>query len=221
MDYYRLTIPIPKQPWRWLRFRITTVLLSTAIVCLLLAWRRDHQQLAEQLYQLQNPGPNWETAQATGPPNSPNGGDQRNSLGLADSSDDQAEWLVLEFEAAVVPKAILVHETCSGGAVVNASHYPLIGREQTLWEGTDPTPAGAASGISRLPVSANIATNRIKLYIDSQNVQGWNEIDAVGLVYGDSDTEVLWAKAATASSCYADLVTGNSQFRSGNILYTW
>ena len=219
MEYYRLTIPIPKQPWRWLRFRITTVLLSTAIVCLLLAWRRDHRQLAEQLYQMQHPGPNWETAQATGPPNSPNGGDQRTAW-ASRSSDDEAEWLVLEFEAAVVPKAILVHETCSGGAVVKASHYPLIGREQTLWEGTDPTPSGAAKGISRLPVSANIATGRIKLYIDSQNVQGWNEIDAVGLVYGDSDTDVIWAKAATASSCYADVITG-TQFRSGYLMRSW
>jgi hypothetical protein len=210
MEYYRLTIPIPKRPWLWLRFRITTVLLATAIICLLLAWRRDHLQLSAQLYQLRNPGPNWETAQATGPPNTPAPGDQPTawaSLG----SDDKAEWLVLEYEVAVVPKAILVHENCSPGAVVKASHYPRFGREQSLWEGTDPTPAGAPSGVSRLPVTANIATSRIKLYIDSQNVLGWNEIDAVGLVYGDNDDQVIWAKSATSSSSYGERGNGGFQ----------
>ena len=45
MDYYRLTIPIPKQPWRWIRFRITTILLLVAILAMGLAWHRDHQRL--------------------------------------------------------------------------------------------------------------------------------------------------------------------------------
>src|SRR5262245_48339808 len=131
MEYYRLTIPIPKQPWRWLRFRITTVLLLTAIICLLLAWRSDHRRLAAELYQLRNPGPNWDVVEATGPPNSASGGDQRTAW-ASWSADDQAEWLVLEFETAVVPKAVVVHENCSTGAVVKVSHYPQFGREQTL-----------------------------------------------------------------------------------------
>jgi hypothetical protein len=209
MEYYRLTIPIPKQPWLWLRFRITTVLLTTAIICLLLAWRRDHLQLSAQLYRLQNPGPNWDTAQATGPPNTPIPGDQPTawaSLG----ADDQAEWLVLEFEAAVVPNAILVHENCAPGAVVKASHYPRFGREQTLWEGADPTLVGSGGGVSRLPVTSDVSTSRIKIYIDSQNVPGWNEIDAVGLVYGDNN-QVIWAKSATASSSYAEWASGGFQ----------
>src|SRR5262245_6382420 len=112
MEYWRVTIPIPKQPWLWMRFRITTVLLATAIVCLLLAWRRDHQKLSAELYRLQYPGPFWDTAEATGPPNTPMPGDQATawaSLG----ADDQPEWLVLEYEMAVVPKAIVVHENCS------------------------------------------------------------------------------------------------------------
>jgi hypothetical protein len=211
MEYYRLTIPIPKRPWLWLRFRITTVLLTTAILCLLLAWRRDHLQLSAQLHQLQYPGPNWDTAQATGPPNTPAPGDRATAWASL-TADGQSEWLILEFEASVVPKAILVHENFSPGAVVKASHYPRFGREQTLWEGTDPTPVGAGSGVSRLPVTNNTATGRIKLYIDSQNVPGWNEIDAVGLVYGDNDDQVIWAKSATASSSFGN--QGNGEFQS-------
>lgn len=203
MEYYRLTIPIPKHPWRWLRFRITTLLLLTAIACLLLAWYRDHQQLANQLYKIHYPGPNWETSQATGPPNTPGAGDQQTAWASL-SADGQKEWLILEYDAAVVPKAVVVHENCSPGALTKVTHFPRFGSEQTLWEGTDPTPVGAASGVSRLPISANIKTGRIKLYIDSAAVPGWNEIDAVGLVYGGKDEQVIWATSATASSSYGD-----------------
>ncbi len=58
---------------------------------------------------------------------------------------------------------------------------------------------------SPLPTSA-IATPRksqkIKIYIDSVNVPGWNEIDAVGIV--DDVGAVHWAVKATASSTYAE-----------------
>ena len=54
MEYYQLTIPIPKQPLQLLKFRISTILLLTAILALALAWRRDHKKLAAQLYPEQN-----------------------------------------------------------------------------------------------------------------------------------------------------------------------
>ena len=60
-----MTIPIPKQPWLWVRFRITTILLVIAILAILLTWRRDHQQMASELMRLRYPGPHYEAAQAT------------------------------------------------------------------------------------------------------------------------------------------------------------
>jgi hypothetical protein len=36
MEYYRLTIPIPKQPWLWLGFRLVTILLLITIAALAL-----------------------------------------------------------------------------------------------------------------------------------------------------------------------------------------
>jgi len=32
MEYYRLSIPIPKRPWLWIRYRIVTILLLVAIL---------------------------------------------------------------------------------------------------------------------------------------------------------------------------------------------
>jgi hypothetical protein len=200
MDYYRFTISIPKQPWRWIRFRISTILLLVTIVALVLAWRRDHLQLTEQLYQIQNPVTGWSVHQATGPPDTSGFGDISTAWASA-TQDDRQEWLQLEYEDSVVPTAILVHETYNPGAVFKVTHVPRWGLEKVLWEGTDPTPAGAGGGVSRLPVTSGIRTRRIKVYINSPAVPGWNEIDAVGLEYGDNQ-QVIWAERATASSSF-------------------
>ncbi len=199
MEFYRLTIPIPKQPWLWIRFRLATILLLVAILAISLAWWRDHQQLATQLYQLRHPNIGWGTDQVLGPPNTTGPGDISTAWASA-MPDNAQEWLVLEYGVSVVPTAILVHETYNPGALLKVTHYPKIGQEQILWTGIDPTPIGAGAGISRLPITANIKTNRIKLYIDSVAVSGWNEIDAVGIEYGQG--QVIWAERASASSSF-------------------
>jgi hypothetical protein len=210
MDYFEFRIRIPKKPWQWIRFRITTILLLIAIAAMALAWRHDHQQLSNELYQLRNPGPHWEAAQATGPPNTAAGDGMTAWCPL--TADDQQEWLVLEYSQAVVPNAIIVHANHNPGAVRRVTHYPKLGVEQTLWEGDDPTLPTAAAGVSRLPATGRIKTKRIKIYIDSPAVPDWNEIDAVGLEYGD-DKKVIWAERAMASSSYGE---GNQAvFQSG------
>jgi hypothetical protein len=214
MEYYRLTIPIPKQPWKWIRFRIVTILLLIAILAISLAWWRDHQQLAGELYRIQHPSTGWGVDQLTGAPNTSGPGDISTAW-ASESQDNQKEWLILEYEKSVVPVAVVVHETYNPGAVVKVSHYPKWGREQVLWEGTDPTPATAGMGVSRLPVSARVKTGRIKLYIDSPAVAGWNEIDAVGLELADGN--VIWATSAEASSSFGSrpkpaLITGGGAY---------
>jgi len=58
-------------------------------------------------------------------------------------------------------------------------------------------------------------TKKIKLYIDSKSVPGWNEIDAVSLV--DSEGNTQWAKKAVASSTYAEKRSLNRACRSSDI----
>lgn len=203
MEFYHVTIPIPKQPWRWIRFRITTLLLLLAIVCLLLAWRRDHQRLAGELQSLKYPSTGWEADQATGPPNTTGPGDLRTAW-ASQTPDGQQEWLILGYDKSVVPTAILIHETYNPGAVFKVTHVPLWGKESILWEGTDPLPPGSGAGVSRIPIASGIKTSRIKVYVDSPAIAGWNEIDAVGLEYGNQ--QVIWAARAEASSSFGSHV---------------
>jgi hypothetical protein len=213
MEYYQWTIRIPKQPLKLIRFRISTILLLTAIVALVLAWRRDHKQLLTQLYRFQNPTSDWSTSQATGPPNTTGSGDIRTAWASA-TPDDSKEWLELEYDESVVPTAILVHETYNPGALVKVTHVSYWGNETTLWEGTDPTSVNAGAGVSRIPISASFKTGRIKLYIDSPAVPGYNEIDAVGIE--DANKKVIWASKAKASSAWGSGMSG-----SPNIMWSY
>jgi hypothetical protein len=112
---------------------------------------------------------------------------------------------VLEYEKSVTPTAIVIHETHNPGAVYKVTHLPKWGKERILWEGTDPTATSIRGGVSRLPLTGKIRTGRIKVYINSPAVPGYNEIDAVGLEYGKG--EVIWVKRASASSSYGDRQT--------------
>jgi len=90
-------------------------------------------------------------------------------------------------------------------------------------------PTGAASGapappltttggvpIARIPISLNIPSKRIKIYLASDKVPGWNEIDAVGLL--DDQNQLQWASGATASSTYASNSSGAASPGSNPIL---
>jgi hypothetical protein len=170
MEYYRLTIPIPKAPWRWIRFRLVTTLLLMTIIALALAWYRDHQRMAAELAALQYPGPYYEPIQATGAPDAASIGDSSSAWCPA-TADGGYEWLILEYEKPLVPKAVVLHENMEPGVVVRITHYPTLGREQTLWEGAYTPTQGANNTVATLPVSTAIETQRIKVYLDTAKVQ--------------------------------------------------
>lgn len=87
--------------------------------------------------------------------------------------------------------------------------YDANGKEVELWSGNHPTPSGSAKGISVIPVHPEFDLTRVRIYVDSPRVAGWNEIDAVGPL--DAAGLTHWAKSATASSTYAEVPgdTGN------------
>jgi hypothetical protein len=148
----------------------------------------------------QKPKRGWGPEQATGEPDTNMAGDIVTAW-ASQTQDDQDEWLMLEYAEPIQPTAVLVYETYNPGALVRVTAFRLDGEEVELWKGQDPTTPDNEMGVSEIPVKAKFKTNRIKLYIDSKSVPGWNEIDAVGL--RDKDQKMHWAVAADASSTYA------------------
>jgi hypothetical protein len=145
---------------------------------------------------------NWGPEQATGPPDTAGPGDLVTAWASAQAAG-QMEWLLLEYPEPLLPSAVLVHETYNPGALVRVTAFRLDGEEVEVWKGKDPTAPGSGKGVSEVALDMKFKTNRIKIYIDSQAVPGWNEIDAVGLKDGAGKTH--WASSAAASSTYAEL----------------
>jgi hypothetical protein len=148
----------------------------------------------------QRPKRAWGPEQATGEPDTNMAGDIQTAW-ASQSQDDQDEWLMMEYAEAVVPTAVLVHETYNPGALVKVTAFKLDGTEVELWKGQDPTATDAEMGVSEIPVKVDFKTNRIRIHIASKDVPGWNEIDAVGI--RDKDKKMHWATSAHASSTYA------------------
>jgi len=195
---------------RWFQFRLGSLLWAVLLVCVALGWWRDRRQLEQTIYEMQYPGPHWEQQQAAGPPNTRTAGDIPTAWASA-TQDGQKEWLLLDYATVIRPTAVVIHETYNPGAVYQVSLFGLLGREHIVWTGTDPTPRTADKGASRIPISTKVSTNRVKIYIDSPAVRGWNEIDAVGLV--DSSGKTHWATKVQASSTYG--VGGGGSFGGG------
>jgi hypothetical protein len=142
----------------------------------------------------------WGPEQATGEPDTNMAGDIVTAWASA-SQDGQDEWLMCEYQDFVTPTAVMVYETYNPGALVRVTAFKPDGEEVELWKGTDPTATDAGMGVSEIPVKAAFKTNRVKIYLDSVNVVGWNEIDAVGL--RDKNKNMHWATAVEASTTYA------------------
>ena len=185
--------------FRAYRVSISNLLLLMAVFAVALAWRRDNQRLINYYETRLNPRPPWGTVQATGAPDTQGFGDLQTAWASA-TQDGQKEWLIAEFEKAVLPSEIAIYETFNPGAVYQISGLNEFGKESVLWSGTDPTPTTASGGISKIPLVAKSKFKRIKIYVDSPSVPGWTEIDAIGLTDGNLNQ---WAIRVKASSTYS------------------
>lgn len=146
-----------------------------------------------------NSKPAYGPEQVTGEPDTPGPGDQASAWASA-TTDEQPEWLICEYKTAQIPAEIVVYETNAPGAISKVSAFKPDGTEVPVWEGKDPTPPDQQWGISVFPVKVDFAFQKVKFYINSNEVPGYNEIDAVGLRADNGD--IQWATGASASSVY-------------------
>jgi hypothetical protein len=142
----------------------------------------------------------WGPEQAVGPPDTHDAGDRPTAWASA-TPDGSEEWLLLEYAEPVLPVSLHIYETFNPGAVYRVTVYKLDGTEVEAWRGKDPTPVGTDKDVSEIPLRLDFKVNRVKVFLDSPGVPGWNEIDAVEL--RDRARKSHWAVAADASSTYA------------------
>lgn len=143
----------------------------------------------------------WGPEQAAGPPDTPDSGDLITAW-ASRTPDGQVEWLECEYVVPIAVQQVIVVETFNPGAVTSILAVDPQGKETLLWAGRDPTPAQNPRGASQFPLQKPFLTKKIKIILDSPGVQGWNEIDAVGVI--GPDLQVIWADKVKASSTYAD-----------------
>ena len=141
----------------------------------------------------------WGPEQATGAPDTAAAGDFQTAWASL-LPDGGPEWLEVEFPKSVVIGEVRIRETFNPGAISKITAFLNSREEVLLWEGEAnamPAPADMA-----VKPNSGILSNRIKIYLDTTRVQGWNEIDAVELIGEDGSRQ--WATNAKASSFYGN-----------------
>ena len=148
----------------------------------------------------------WGPEQAAGEPDTMKAGDSKTAWATAEENRGQ-EWLYLRYATAVEPATLRIRETFNPGAVCKVVAYDEQNAEHVAWEGQDPTqecPGYFEVDMSAVPGKVQ----RIKIFMETTRVKGWNEIDAVELVAKSGERQ--WASTAMASSTYASKVTQGS-----------
>lgn len=145
----------------------------------------------------------WGPEQATGAPDTDRAGDIPTAWASL-NPDGGVEWLQVDFDQAVAIAEVRIRESFNPGAVSKVAVILQNGKEHVLWEGFDPTAQAPEDFVVK--AQGDVVGKTIKVYLDSNRVEGWNEIDAVELVAKDGKRQ--WASRAMASSTYAVGATG-------------
>ncbi len=158
---------------------------------------------SQQLVPHYTAGPkrSWGHEQATGAPDTRKAGDIPTAW-ASKIADGGVEWLELDYERAVGVDSIRVHESHNPGAISKVAVIRPDGGEVTVWEGNLGDNPQNELLQSDFKVPRNVQGQKVRVYVDTGRVPGWNEIDAVQLVGKDGTQQ--WAVGSTASSSYAD-----------------
>lgn len=183
---------------RKLRFRLADLMWLAVLTAVLILWFKDHQSLSDRLASV-NTRSSWSVRQVLGKPDTPAAGDYGTAW-ASQGQDSGEEWLIVEFSRSVNATQVQIEETYNPGAVHRICSVDFKGHETEIWKGKDPTAVGSSKGSSAIKFLTPSATRRLKIYLDSARVPGWNEIDAVAL-HG-MDGTIQWASDAWASSCF-------------------
>ena len=125
----------------------------------------------------------WSAEQILGQPDTyPQNGDLPTAW-ASESEDGQSEFVKVGYEVPAHITGVKIYETYNPGAVNRVEAIDGEGDVHLLWQGAAET-LPQKKRIFRIDVPATeYKVQAILIHFDSQQVKGWNQIDAVGIVY--------------------------------------
>lgn len=135
-------------------------------------------------YSTQYSAESWSAQEALGMPNVfPQHGDIARAWASL-TPDDHAEWIELGYAQPRAVRAVEVFETFNPGAIDSVELITVSGRRIVLQgqAGVIDGRMGAAQKRTFETPCTSEPISAVRVNVASQVVQGWNEIDAVGLV---------------------------------------
>ncbi len=149
--------------------------------------------------------PSWHHGQAVGRPDTPSVGDYPTAWAPR-SVQSGMQWLQLGYAKPVEMQELTIYETYNSGAIAKITAVMPNGTEQQIWAG-NPSPSNSDQiQETVVPVPEGIRGDQIRIYVDTDKVNSWPEIDAVELKARDGTTQ--WANSSKASSSYSDSFGG-------------
>ena len=148
-----------------------------------------------------SPNRRWGPEQMIGKPNCTGGRDQETAWATKLENNPVTEWLIVEYARVVKATFVEIHESFNPGAVSKVSIFRSDGEEVVAWRAKKVGPIGKKERILKIPMPLGFQIARLKIYLETTKVRGWNEIDAVAVV--DDKGVKHWAAAAQTSTTYA------------------
>lgn len=124
----------------------------------------------------------YSAMQAAGAPDTPAAGDQ-DTAWAPEATEAGEQTLELTYEHAVFPTAVRIFESYNPGAVIRIEAFDADGDAWvTLWKGQPEQPEEEFRVFSPELAEIDFAVDTIRIVLDTDAIESWNEIDAVELV---------------------------------------
>lgn len=140
----------------------------------------------------------WGPEQAVGAPDTQSAGDFRTAWAPA-AADGGEEWIEATFSQSTEVAQLIVRQTSNPGTITKVVAVLETGAEVPVWSGEDPS-RGQKLSDTPFAFPAGMRASRVKVYLDTSRLPGWEEIDALRLVGRDGSQQ--WARSVNASSTY-------------------
>jgi hypothetical protein len=132
---------------------------------------------------LDNPQAGYHPMQAAGIPNVDRHSDDSSSWATKEA-DAGIEWIELDYAKLVNATEVRIRQTYNPGAIIKVELFDESGAAHNIWQGPDMTdyPANEISWLNIPIEKTEYKTQKLKITLATNAVDGWNEIDAVQLI---------------------------------------